>query len=529
MSVVFNAATAANVNILQTTNKLFQVSQKRVATGKSIFGAADDATKYSMSETMLSRSANLNRVNNNISTALKTLESTDLALKQIRNLLQQMNTMASQALNAGSQTTIQATSATANISETTAVSNASAGMRLSITSDNGKNFTYTLTGGLNATTWGQVAQALNNANIGVTMRFQVNGTGSQIFLEATDGSTGFTIDGATSQQVIDDLTGINSGYDGAYAASRFVNSTNVPTGFGGSTPMGLRFGTGGAISNAVTNFTSSSVAAGTSLTFLGADGVARTWATTTAKNLDQVLAEINAMNAGVKAEFVQSTTGNYRYALRNLEGNSITILNGTGAFDSVTGLGRFNAATGAPVVQGNPILGSTNNARRLELGTQYEAYKVELTNIINNNVVQAGRNLLRGEGMSVILNEFAANPIAINGVNTTVTGNLGLIALGSSWTTTGNIQTSLGQTQGALTVVNNLQAQFGNYSSFIQERYDLNKQFATNMKTLGDDLVAADVADESAKLTALSTQQQFAVQAFSAGTANAQSLLRLLG
>ncbi|MCA3668734.1 MAG: hypothetical protein INF10_06300, partial [Methylobacterium sp.] len=45
----------------------------------------------------------------------------------------------------------------------------------------------------------------------------------------------------------------------------------------------------------------------------------------------------------------------------------------------------------------------------------------------------------------------------------------------------------------------------------------------------GDDLVVADVAEESAKLTALSTQQQFAVQAFSAGTSNAQSLLRLLG
>ena len=179
MSVVFNAATAANVNVLQTTNKLFGISQKRVATGKSIFGAADDATKYTMSETMLSRSANLNRVNNNISTALKTLESTDVALKQVRNLLQQMNTMASQALNAGSQTTIQATS-TANIGETTAVNGASAGMRLSITSDSGQNFTYTLTGGTGATTWGQVAQALNNANIGVTMRFQVSCSVSRV-------------------------------------------------------------------------------------------------------------------------------------------------------------------------------------------------------------------------------------------------------------------------------------------------------------------------------------------------------------
>lgn len=521
MSVVFNAATAANVNILQTTNRLFQVSQKRVATGKAIFGAADDATKYTMSETMLSRSANLNRVNNNISTALKTLESTDVALKQIRNLLQQMNTMASDALNAGSATTVQATS-TANINETTAVAGASTGMRLSVTSDNGKNFTYTFNGSAGATSWGQVAQALNNANIGVTMRFEVNGTGSRIYLEATDGKTGFTIDGASSQQVVDDLTGISSGYDGTYVAARFANGTASPSGFGGTNPYGLRFGTGGAVQTAST-FGASSVAAGTSLSFLGADGVARTWSTTTGKNLDTVIAEINALNAGVKAEFVQTgTAGQFRIGLRNLDGNSITILNGTGAFDSVTGAARFNAASGSPVVQGNPILGSTNNARRLELGTQYEAYKTEITNIINNNVVQAGRNLLQGQSMSVILNEFAANPIAINGVNTTVAGNLGLTGLGSAWTTNGNIQTSLGQTQTAMTVINNIQAQFGNYSSFIQERYELNQEFSTNMKTLGDDLVAADVAEESAKLTALQTQQQFAVQAFSAGSANAQ-------
>ncbi len=527
MSVVFSAATAANVNILQTTNRLFQISQKRVATGKSIFGASDDATKYTMSETMLSRATNINRVNNNISTALKTLESTDTALKQIRKLLSQMNTMATDALNAGSSTTVQATS-TANIADTTAVVGASAGHRLSITSDNGQNFTYTFSGSTGATTWGQVAQALNNANIGVTMRFQVNGTGSSIILESTDGSTGFTIDGRSSQQVVDDLTGINSGYDSTYAASKFANGTASPSGFGGSNPMGLRFGTGGAVTTAST-FAQSSVAAGTSLSFLGSDGVARTWSTTTVKNLDTVIAEINAMNAGVKAEFVQSNTGQFRIGLRNLDGNAVTVLNGTGAFDSVSGAARFNAASGLPVVQGNPILGATNNARRLELGQQYEAYKTEITNIITNNVVQAGRNLLQGQGMSVILNEFAGNPIAISGVNTTVAGNLGLTGAGTSWTTNGNITTSLAQTQTAMGVIDQLSASFGNYASFIRDRYEINKEFATDLKTLGDDLVSADVAEESAKLTALQTQQQFAVQAFSAGAQASQSLLRLLG
>ncbi len=49
------------------------------------------------------------------------------------------------------------------------------------------------------------------------------------------------------------------------------------------------------------------------------------------------------------------------------------------------------------------------------------------------------------------------------------------------------------------------------------------------MKSLGDDPGLRGWRKESAKLTALQTQQQFAVQAFSAGSSNAQALLRLLG
>ncbi|MCA3623429.1 MAG: hypothetical protein IOC52_04535 [Methylobacterium sp.] len=527
MSVVFNAATAANVNILRTTNSLFQISQKRVATGKEIFGAADDATRYIMSERMLNRSENLNRVNNNIKTALDSLESTDKTLSHISKLIGQMNNLAYKAQNSGGLPTVQATS-TANITESTGVATP-AGTRLSITSDNGKNFTYTFTGASGSTNWGQVQNALNNANIGVQIDFVPDGSsGSRIVIKSTDRTTGFTIDGASSREVVDDLTGISSGYDGAYNATRFAIGTTAPTGFGGSTPMGLRFGVGGAV-NTASNFTASSVAAGTSLTFLGADGTARTWATTSVKNIDAVVAEINAMNSGVKAEFTQSGTGQFRIALRNLEGGMVTVLNGTGHFDSVAGSGRFNVVAGSPIVQGNPILAATDNKDRLELGKQYEALKAEISISLIQNVTQKGRNLLQGQSMNVILNEFSSNPIAINGVNTTVAGNLGLVTLGTSWTNLVNINASVSQAQNADLIIKDLQGQFSTYTSIIRERYDINKLFASNMKTLGDDIVAADVAEESAKLTALSTQQQFAVQAFSAGTANAQSLLRLLG
>jgi flagellin len=180
-------------------------------------------------------------------------------------------------------------------------------------------------------------------------------------------------------------------------------------------------------------------------------------------------------------------------------------------------------------VTGNPILGATNNAIRLQQGQNYESYKTEITSLINQNVTQAGRNLLLGQNVSIILNEFSANAITVSGVNTSVAGNLALTTNGSTWTTNGNISASQTQVQAAMQVVNGLQAQFGTYSSFVKARYDINQTFSSDLKSLGDDLVAADVAEESAKLTALQTQQQFAVQAFSAGSQNAQGLLRLLG
>jgi flagellin len=522
MSVTFNAATAANVNILRTTNELFQVSQKRVATGKSIFGASDDATRYTMSQTMLSRSKNIDSVNNNISTALKTLESTDVALKQVRKLLGQMVDMATQAYNAGSASAV--TAGTFNIQETTVIGGIGAGQRLSITADDGKNFTFTV-GTAGTANWGMVANALSAANIGVELKFDT--AASTMTLRSTNGATGFTIDGNSAREIVDDLAGLTSAYEGAFNATMFQTGSSAQGSHNGTKEYGMHFGGGGAVRTA-SSIANTGAATGSSLSFIGSDGLVRTWANgSTTTSVQGIVDGINGMNAGVRAEIV---TGGF-LQLRRTDGGVMTLVGGDGAqFNNINGTARFNATAGAsPVVTGNPVLTGTNNDRRLELGAQFESYKTEITNLINNNVVQAGRNLLRGQGMTIILNEFAANPISVQGVNTTVTGNLGLTSLGANWTTTTAIQTSLGQAQTAQQTIDSIAAGFGTYASFVKDRYEMNREFASDMKSLGDDLVAADVAEESAKLTALQTQQQFAVQAFSAGSQNAQGLLRLLG
>ncbi len=368
-----------------------------------------------------------------------------------------------------------------------------------------------------------VANALSAANIGVELKFDT--AASTMTLRSVDGKTGFTIGRQLLAGNRGRLTGLTSPYAGAYAASAFVAGSNSAPTHSNTRPYGLSFGAGGAV-RSVGAVANTGVSSGSSISFVGSDGVVRTWSSQAAGPALSVVDGINGMNAGVRAEFV---SGGF-LQLRRTDGGVMTIVGGDGSFNNINGPARFNTVAGAsPYVTGNPVLTGSNNDRRIELGAQFEAYKAEITNVINGNVVQAGRNLLQGQGLTVILNEFANNPISIQGVNTTVTGNLGLTGLGSNWTNTTAIQTSLGQAQAAQQRIDTIAAGFGNYSKFVKDRYDINREFSSDMKALGDDLVAADVAEESAKLTALQTQQQFAVQAFSAGSQNAQSLLRLLG
>jgi len=215
--------------------------------------------------------------------------------------------------------------------------------------------------------------------------------------------------------------------------------------------------------------------------------------------------------------------GPLQFRMRNMNGGDMQILAGTGAFAAAGAVGF----PGVTVGYAAPL--SSNNALRLAYGKQYDAIIVNLDLLVQNNPVQNGRNLLQGQNMNVVMDEFAGNPLTITGVNITAAGTLTLAQSGASWTTDQNIQTSAVQANQALTNLRNFQAQFATFNSYIKSRYDLNKAYQGDLNTQGDDLVSADTSEESANLMALQTRQQFAVQALSIGNQNEQSLLKLLG
>jgi flagellin-like hook-associated protein FlgL len=527
-----SSASSANIQILQIANEQFQVAQKRVSTGKMVFGAADDATRYRMSETMLGRQRQISDINNNVSLGLKTLEATDKTLKQMIGLVESAQNLVRKAQAEGAAG-LRSVQSAAGSNVTAATSSAGVvGSRFSITTDDGKNFTYTATAA--ATAWGTIVDALNSANIGIQAEFIPSTTAGNTTLRffSTSGRD-FTFDATTDQAVMTSLGAITTPTGQTYNANNlFANGTAAA----GANESGFTIGYGGVlVGNKAGGITgATAIATGAVLVFQDGNGVTRTYTTTAATlTVANMINEINALNTGVRAELVNQTAGAagpLQLRFRNTNGGNMQIIAGTNEF--ATG-GALGLTPGPAVGYAAPL--SANNALRLAYGQQYDNIIANINAMIVNNPVQAGRNLITGQNMNVVMDEFAGTPITVTGSNLTGAGTvnaaLGFTAAagGNTWTNDANIQTAATQSNGALVLMRDLQARFATFNSYMQDRYDLNKNYATDLKTQGDELVAADMAEESANMTALQTRQQFAVQAFSMGSQTMQGLLRLLG
>ena len=530
MSISFNSSVAANLDVLRSSNEQFQIAQRRVATGKKIFGASDDAARFRMSETMLGRARQLNDVNNNISLGLKSLEAVDNAIKNINSLMTQASELARKAQSEGAES-LRSTATTANLGATSVVAGYTAGptARISITSDSGQNFTYFMN--RTGITWGEISDALNAANIGVQAEIVSSTTAGQTNLrfKSTNGKD-FKFDAISDQSVMDDLVGLRSATGGtaqlsaANAAAYFGATGTVVAGETGFT---VSYG-GAALGTKVgpAAFTPSSA----SLVFKDGNGQVRSYQpATSSTNVTAMILEFNGrfQSTGVVAELanVTGTAGQQQLRFRNTNGGNMDIIAGTGDFaNNAANIGLAVPSTGyaAPL--------SSNTAMRLELGRQYDAILGNIASIVANVPVQSGRNLINGQNMGIVMDELgtANSSLTITGL-TISTGSLGLAQAGSTWTTDANIQTSATQAGNALNTLRGHQSTFATYNSYVKGRYDINKTTESDLNSLGNELVAADVAEESANLTALQTQQQFAVHAFSMGSSNQQALLRLLG
>lgn len=518
-----NEATISSIAILKRTRELFDITQKRVAGGKSIFSAADDSNRYQVSENLLGRSRQLSSINNNISLSLTTLEATDNTLKQMLGLVQSALQLVSKAQNEGSNG-VRAVTSTAPLNANSLVTGVSVGSIFSITSDSGRTFTYNFNS--TSVTWGEVANALNVSNIGVQADFvpgSVAGTTNIRFRSVNDKD--FSFDAITDQNVMDDLAGITTPTGQVFSPNNlFANGVALPA--AGETGFTVSYG-GNVTANAGGGVTlATAVPAGSSIVIEDGNGQFRTLNYGAATTVGQFINDVNSLGAGIKAELVNQSGGAggpLQLRLRNMNGGNMKIVAANGGFAAAGVLGMPGVTTGyaAPL--------SLNYALRLAYGQQYDAIIENIDALARNNPVPDGRNLLQGENIAVMLDEFSSTPLRLSGVMLTASSYLTMSQPGATWANDGLLANSAIQVRQAETNLLALQTQFATFNTYIRSRYDLNRSYISETKTQGDEIVAADTSEESASLLALQTRQQFAVEALSISNQSQQALLRLLG
>ncbi|MDD7313639.1 MAG: flagellin [bacterium] len=156
---------------------------------------------------------------------------------------------------------------------------------------------------------------------------------------------------------------------------------------------------------------------------------------------------------------------------------------------------------------------------------QYNKAFEQYDKLINDSSYQ-GVNLLNNEKLDVVFNETRNNKLTVQGKDMSSTA-LGLSK--ANWTTQGDIANSIQELLAAVNKIRTFQAELGNNYTIIQTRQNFTESLTDVLETGADNLVLADMNEESANYLALQTRQQLATNALSLAANSAQSVLALFG
>ena len=135
-----------------------------------------------------------------------------------------------------------------------------------------------------------------------------------------------------------------------------------------------------------------------------------------------------------------------------------------------------------------------------------------------------GINLLNGGNLNVMFNETRTHDYTVQGQVANANA-LGVSA--SHWETLSDVKASIAQLQAATSTLRNIAEALGNHLSIIETRMNFTDAMTDILQTGADDLVLADMNEESANYLALQTRQQLAVNALALASQASNSVLQL--
>lgn len=195
---------------------------------------------------------------------------------------------------------------------------------------------------------------------------------------------------------------------------------------------------------------------------------------------------------------------------------------------SLTGAGDF-AGQGDKGEDGTVTDVSTStvavNTDRQKYALQFNEILTQIDNLAKDAGYK-GINLLQMNTLTVIFNEDRSSQIEVKGTDASSVG-LMLDEAVNNWQTNEDIETSIRQTEEAISSLRIMASDYGNYYSIVQNRQSFTKSLVNVLTEGADNLTLADMNEESANMLALQTRQQLAINSLSLASQAAQGVLQL--
>lgn len=175
--------------------------------------------------------------------------------------------------------------------------------------------------------------------------------------------------------------------------------------------------------------------------------------------------------------------------------------------------------------------GTTNTSDRQTLQSRFNTVMQQITDLAEDSGYD-GVNLLQGGSLTVQFSEKAGDStLGLTGFTADGTSNsdLGIATQGAGFTDAANLAAVVTALENAEVVLRNKSRELSANLGVLTARQDFTKEMVNTLTTGSDNLVNADMNEESANLLALNTQQSLGVNALSLASQQAQSVLKLLG
>ena len=162
------------------------------------------------------------------------------------------------------------------------------------------------------------------------------------------------------------------------------------------------------------------------------------------------------------------------------------------------------------------------------LANDYKALRDQIGKIVANADFN-GANMIKTGGSSIyaLANAAGTNKLTVSAVSLALGGANVTVTAAATFTTATTATAQLALVNSSITNVNAAVAKLGTSSNALQTHLSFISKLSDSLTTGIGNLVDADVAKESANLTALQTKQQLGVQALSIANSSSSSLLSL--